>query len=144
MATVKEVIARKGSQVYTVPASATVLEATQKMNEYKIGALIVTDSDRLMGIFTERDVLRRIVVEQRPPSTTLVRDVMTRELLCCRPDTDLDEASRVMKDRRVRHLPVCEGDQLLGMLSIGDINAYHASHQEATIHILSEYLYAQA
>jgi CBS domain-containing protein len=115
------------------------------MNEYKIGGLVVTQDARIVGMFTERDVLRKVVAEQRPPASTPVRDVMTADVLCCAPETDLDEVSRLMKDRRIRHVPVCGPDgRLLGMVTIGDLNAYHASDREATIHFLNEFLYAQA
>jgi CBS-domain-containing membrane protein len=71
--------------------------------------------------------------------------VMTRDVVCCPPEADIDEASRIMRDRRVRHLPVCDGDgSLLGVISIGDLNAYHASTQEAQIHFLNEYVYGRA
>ena len=144
MATVHDVLSAKGATLYTIDSSLTVLLATQLMNQHKIGAVVVTDEGRVMGIFTERDVLSRIVAEQRSPSQTLVADVMTREVICCDPDTDLDEVSAIMKNRRVRHLPVCgAGGRLLGLVSIGDVNAHYASNQEQTIHFLSDYIYGR-
>jgi CBS domain-containing protein len=123
-----------------------VLEATVAMNNKKIGALVVKDaSGRVMGIFTERDVLRRVIAEEKAPRSVRVGDVMTRDVVCCPPEADIDEASRIMRDRRVRHLPVCDSDgTLLGVISIGDLNAYHASTQEAQIHFLNEYVYGRA
>jgi CBS domain-containing protein len=100
---------------------------------------------RVMGIFTERDVLRRVIAAEKSPNNVRVGEVMTRDVVCCPPETDIDEASRIMRDRKVRHLPVCDGDgALLGLVSIGDLNAYHASSQEAQIHFLSEYVYGRA
>lgn len=143
MAKVRDILARKGTQVQTISQTATVLEATLCMNDHKIGGLVVTQEGRIVGIFTERDVLRRIVAEQRSPSQTRVQDVMTCDVLCCTPDMDLDEAARIMMDRRIRHLPVCGNEgQLLGLISIGDLNAHRASDQEAQIHILNDYLYS--
>jgi CBS domain-containing protein len=141
-----DIIADKGSDVFTIQASATVLEATHAMNDQKIGALVVKDGvGRVMGIFTERDVLRRVIAEERSPKSVRVGEVMTTDVVCCPPETDIDEASRIMRDRRVRHLPVCDGDgALLGLVSIGDLNAYHASTQEAQIHFLNEYVYGRA
>jgi CBS domain-containing protein len=141
-----DILADKGSDVYTISPSATVLEATHAMNDQKIGALVVKDAlGRVMGIFTERDVLRRVIAEEKSPKSVRVGEVMTRDVVCCPPETDIDEASRIMRDSKVRHLPVCDGDgTLLGLVSIGDLNAYHASSQEAQIHFLSEYVYGRA
>ena len=144
MATVHDVLTAKGASLHTVDSSITVLDATQLMNEHKIGALVVTEQGRVAGIFTERDVLSRIVAEQRAAGETCVGDVMTREVICCNPDTDLDEISAIMKNRRVRHLPVCgAGGRLLGLVSIGDVNAHYASNQAQTIHFLSDYIYGR-
>ena len=144
MATVHEVLSEKGACVHTVDARISVLECTQLMNEHKIGAVVVTEEGRVAGIFTERDVLARIVAPQRSPADTTVGEVMTREVICVEPDTDLDEVGAIMKSRRIRHLPVCgSGGQLLGLVSIGDINAHYASNQQQTIHFLSDYIYGR-
>jgi CBS domain-containing protein len=145
MPTVQDIITNKGATVYSTDPDATVLEAVQKMNEHKLGALVVKEGTQVAGMFTERDVLRRIVGEELNPRTTKVGEVMTREVICVPPLTDLDEVSAIMQQRRIRHLPVCEEDGTLhGMVSIGDVNAYHASHQEATITFLNEYIYGRA
>jgi CBS domain-containing protein len=141
---VSDILATKGSQVWTVGSSATVLDAALLMNEHKIGALVVCDGRRVAGMFTERDVLRRVVSERRDPATVTVGDVMTKEVICCTPETTIDEARGAMKNRRIRHLPVCDGDGgLKGLVSIGDLNAYENSSQEQTIHLLHEYLYGR-
>ncbi|HEX4592024.1 MAG TPA: CBS domain-containing protein, partial [Gemmataceae bacterium] len=99
---------------------------------------------RLVGIITERDLLQRVVSQRRDPATSPVGEVMSAEVACCRPETTVDEARSVMKNRRIRHLPVLDGDeQLLGLISIGDLNAYLARDQEVTIHILHEYIYGR-
>lgn len=142
--TVKEILAKKGSQVYTVETSVSVLEATQLMNAHKIGALVVAEGERIVGMFTERDVLSRVVVAEKAPASITVGEVMTSEVVCCEPSTPIEEASRILKDRRIRHLPVCgEDGKLAGVLSIGDINAYHASDREAQIHFMSEYIHGR-
>lgn len=145
MATVKELLSAKGSvEVFSIEKGATVLDAAKLMNQHKIGALVVIDDGRVSGIFTERDVMRRVVVEKRDPAKTLVGEVMTTEIACCRADTSIEEASTVMKTRRIRHLPVVgDGMQLHGMVSIGDLNAYRANNQEVTITFLHEYLYGR-
>jgi CBS domain-containing protein len=144
MVTVREILARKGAEVFTVETSVSVLEATQLMNTHKIGALVVTESERIVGMYTERDVLSRVVVAEKAPASVIVGDVMTTEVICCEPSTPIEEASRILKDRRIRHLPVCgEAGKLAGVLSIGDINAYHASDREAQIHFMSEYIHGR-
>jgi CBS domain-containing protein len=144
MPSVLDILATKGDHVHTIAASATVLEATQVMNDQKIGALVVMDDRNVAGMFTERDVLRRVIAEERSPRKVSVGDVMTRDVVCCGPETDIDDASAIMRDRRIRHLPVCDDNgQLHGLISIGDLNAYHASHQEAHISFLNEYVYGR-
>jgi CBS domain-containing protein len=145
MPTVGDILANKGSHIHSIESSATVLEATKRMNQHKIGALVVMEKGKVAGIFTERDVLRRVIAEELEPARVNIAEVMTTKLVCVGPDTDIDEASGVMQARRIRHLPVCDDDgNLQGMISIGDLNAYHATHQEQTIHFLNDYIYGRA
>jgi CBS domain-containing protein len=145
MATVKEILAKKGADVRTIDHAATVLDGAMAMNQHRIGALVVLKDDHVVGMFTERDVLRRVVGECRDPATTPISAVMTEEVACCRIDTTVEEARVAMKDRRIRHLPVIdEQGSLLGLVSIGDLNAFQATSQEQTIHLMHEYLYGRA
>lgn len=144
MATVNDILARKGTRVLSIAPEATVLEGAQLMNEHGVGALVVIDADRVAGIFTERDILRRVVADRVDPSTAKVHEVMTREIVGCGLDTDLEEARSVFKNRRIRHLPVVDDNRhLLGLISIGDLNAFHADVQEHTIHLMHEYIYGR-
>ena len=144
MASVRDILATKGSQVLTIGKDATVLEAALLMNEHRVGALVVTEAGRIVGMFTERDVLRRVVGERRDPVTTPVSTVMSTEVVCCTPETSVEEARGAMKNRRIRHLPVADGDgKILGLISIGDLNAYQTTSQEHTIYMLHEYLYGR-
>ena len=144
MPTVQDILSVKGNTVHYVAVGTTVLSATRLMNEHGIGALVVTEDDRVVGMFTERDVLRRVVAEERDPAQCRVGDVMTDRVACCRPETEISEARSVLKNHRIRHLPVINEDgQLLGMISIGDLNAYDADGREATIFLLQEYLYGR-
>jgi len=144
MPTVFDVLSSKGTQVHYTTPDQTVLEATQQMNQHKLGALLVMEDGKVTGMFTERDVLQRIVAHQRDANTTPVREVMTTEVACCRPHTTLEEARGVMKNRRIRHLPVIDQDDgLVALVSIGDLNAYEANSQEMTIHLLHQYIYGQ-
>ena len=120
------------------------MDAALLMNEHKVGSLVVTEGSRPIGMFTERDILQRIVAARRDPATTRVADVMTTEVVCCRPETTIEEARAAMKNRRIRHLPVVDSRrQLFGLVSIGDINAYHLDSQDQTIYLLHEYLHGR-
>jgi CBS domain-containing protein len=144
MPQVRDILERKGPHVHTVGKDASALQAALLMNEHHIGSLVVLDGDRVAGMFTERDVLRRVVAERRDPATTRVAEVMTTDVYCCTPRTGLDEARAVIRDRRIRHLPVIADDgALAGLVSIGDLNAYDAANQEQTIFLMSEYLYGR-
>ena len=135
---------KEGQAIRCARPSDTVLAATQRMNEYSIGALLVIDEGRLVGIFTERDVLRRVVAAEHHPGRTLVVDVMTTEIAYCTPNTSIDDARNIFRQRRIRHLPVLDADgEVLGLISIGDLNAYDAQHQEVTIHYLHEYMHGR-
>jgi CBS domain-containing protein len=145
MGTVREILAHKGPEVLTIPRDASVLDAALLMNQHRVGSVVVTQDSRIAGIFTERDILRRIVGERRDPAATRIAEVMTTEVFCCTPETTLEEARGAMKHRRIRHLPVADGDgRLIGLISIGDLNAQQATSQEQTIHLLHEYLYGRA
>ena len=144
MAQVRNILQKKGSQVWTIGTGATVLQAALLMNEHRIGSLVVIDQGRVVGIFTERDIMQRVVAERRDPATTTVGDAMTAEVFCCAPATPLEEAKAAMMNRRVRHLPVLgDDDGLLGVISIGDLNAYETADHEQTIFLMSEYIYGR-
>jgi CBS domain-containing protein len=144
MPTAKDILAIKGTRVASTHPEATVYEAALLMNEEKIGSLAVLDQDQLVGLFTERDILQRVVGQQRDAAHTLVHEVMTTEIVCCQLHTSLDEARGVMKNRRIRHLPVMDDDgNLLGLISIGDLNAYQANSHEQTIYLLEQYIHGQ-
>jgi CBS domain-containing protein len=144
MATLKDILAGKESKVISVDPRATVMEAAVLMNQYRIGFLVVIDGERPVGVFSERDILRRVVVARLDPGKTLVREVMTSEMLVCNPSTSVEEARSVMKNRRIRHLPVVDDqERLVGLVSIGDLNAFNANAQEQTLHVLHEYIYGR-
>lgn len=141
MPSVRDILTAKGAKVLSVQPDATVLQAAEIMNQHRVGSLVVLSGEQLAGMFTERDVLTRVVVARRDPDATRVSEVMTTEVVCCRPHTSLDEARTVMKERRIRHLPVLEDDgRLLGLVSIGDLNAHDAKSIEVTVHMLHEYI----
>ncbi|MEC9372301.1 MAG: CBS domain-containing protein [Planctomycetota bacterium] len=121
---------------------ASVLEAARVMNEHHIGSLAVVDAQKqLVGIITERDVLTRVVAPERRPGETKVSEVMTHPVLCCGPETPLDEVRALMREKRIRHLPVVEEGSLVGMISIGDLNTAEAKVMTETIRYLERYMY---
>lgn len=141
MPTVKTILDRKGSDVATIGHDQTVLAAAKLMNDRHIGALVVLKGENVVGIFTERDILRRVVAVGRKPDDVLVEQVMTSPMACCRRDTKLAEAKGVMTQKRIRHLPVVEDGTLFGMISSGDIMASESADQQATIEYMNEYLH---
>lgn len=144
MSTVQHILGRKrNNRVACINGAETVLEAARRMNERRIGALVVTEGDRVVGIFTERDILNRVVANQRDPAVVQVRNVMSAPIACCTRETPVTECRSVMRARRVRHLPVVEDGQLVGMISIGDILEDVNTEQSQTIRYLYEYLYGE-
>lgn len=141
MATVKEILSKKGTSVVTLDAEDSVLDAARVMNEKGIGGLVVTDGGVMVGVFTERDVLRRVVTEQRDPANTPLRDVMTSPVVYCPPDAKLEELTALMSEKRIRHLPVMDDDELCGLITTGDIMAYEVAEQAFTIEHLYKYVY---
>lgn len=144
MAAIREILGNKGDKVFSIAPRSSALGAAILMNQHKVGSLLVIDEGNVVGIITERDLLQRVMAECKDASATPVADVMTVEVLCCQPDTSIEEAKTAMKDRRIRHLPVVDDDgQLHGLISIGDLNAYEAHSQEVTIHVMTEYIHGR-
>lgn len=135
------ILERKGREVAHVDADASVLEAAKIMNERRIGALVVADGERVIGMFTERDILNRVVAAQKDPAATAVRSVMSSPMTVCQGDTTLDECRVVMRSKRIRHLPVVENDVLVGIISIGDLNEAENAHKDETILWMQEYMF---
>lgn len=140
MTTIRDILMRKGTYVATVNPEATVLEAARIMNDEKIGALVVAQSEKMVGIFTERDILRQVVALGRDPAQTRVGDVMTSQVACGRMETTLDECRAVMTNRRIRHLPVIDEQRLTGIVTIGDLMAWEISDHKDTIQFLHAYI----
>jgi CBS domain-containing protein len=142
MAVVRDLLARKGTNIVSVAPTATVLEAARLMNDRSVGGLLVVDdAGTLLGIFTERDILRRVVAAGLPPETTKVSDVFTRDVVTTTPETSVDECGAIMSSRRVRHLPVVDAKGLHGVVTIGDLLAHRVSEHETTIQHLNSYVF---
>lgn len=144
MATAKDILARKGNNVVTVKPTETVLQAAQRMNERRIGAVVVCEAgEHLIGILSERDILTRVVAESRPPDATMVSEIMTTKVFHCTPETSVEECQEIMTRLRLRHLPVIKGGQLVGMISIGDLMAHEAAQQQVTIEYMHQYIHGR-
>lgn len=132
----------RGESVVTIAQDASAFEAARVMNEHHIGALVVTDgSQGVAGIFTERDLLKRVVAEGKRPEETTVGDVMTKDVIACKPETNTDEIRQIMRTKRIRHMPVVADDgRLIGMISIGDLNLAEAKVMTETISYLEQYM----
>ena len=137
---IRDILRRKGEDVYSVGPLATVIDAVNAMNDHHVGSVLVCEGGYPVGVFSERDVLVRVVAAHRDPRQTLVRDVMTTRLYTASPDDTLLEVMRLMTDRRCRHVPVMEGEQLIGLVSIGDLTkaTHHNLRQE--VRELSSYI----
>jgi len=139
--TVKEILDKKGTAVVSAKKTDNVFDTARKMNEKRIGAVIVTEGEHVVGIFTERDILSRVVAAGRDPKTTKVGEAMTSPVACCRRDTTVEECRDVMSKKRIRHLPVVEDNKLLGIITSGDILAREVTAHEETIRYLHDYIY---
>ena len=138
---IRKVLDTKGPQVEKIDVSATVCAAVGLMNERTIGSVVVFDGATLAGIFTERDVLVRVVGERRDAATVRVGEVMTRALLTIELSTTVDEAMAIMTARRCRHLPVVDGDRVVGLISAGDLTRWVIRNQERAIIDLTDYIH---
>jgi CBS domain-containing protein len=141
MATVAQVLGSKsGHKVITIEQTASVFDALSIMAERSIGALVVTHGEAIVGIMTERDYARKVVLMDRSSRQTPVRDIMSTQVRFVRPNNTTDECMALMTDHRMRHLPVMEGETLAGMISIGDLVANIISEQKQTIEQLEGYI----
>jgi len=145
MDTLLDILADKPRGVISTSAAATVRQATRLMNDHGIGSLVVTAGNRLVGIFTERDVLRRVVGEGRSPDSTTVGEVMTCDVVCCPPEASVEAAADIMRRQRVRHVPVIDHDEsIVGLVSIGDINAQRFAACATELVQVREYIMGRA
>jgi CBS domain-containing protein len=144
VADVAKILAGKGRDVISIGGDATVFDAVKTMVDANVGALLVTGghSNEITGIFTERDYLRRVAVAGRDEQHTHVRDVMSSPVIVVTPQTSVEEAMALMTDRRIRHAPVVDGRELVGMISIGDLVKLQSQEQSFTIQYLTEYISA--
>ena len=137
---VQRILDDKGAQVFSISAEASVLDAVHEMNAKGVGALLVLEDDKPAGIFSERDVLRRVVENSLDPATTKVAQVMTRELIAIKPSITAEEAMAVITSKRCRHLPVVEAGKIQGMISIGDLTRWSIRNGETRVQQLVDFV----
>ena len=133
----------KSTSVYCIAVNSTVDAAVSEMNRQRVGSIIVKDAEKVVGVFTERDVLTRIVAAGRDPKTTPVSEVMTADFLSIKKDTSVEDAMQMMSDKRVRHLPVFDDQQLLGLISIGDVTRWLLKVNEMETENLRNYVFGE-
>ena len=140
MKTVRELLQGKGGAIFSIAPDARVFEALQMMAGKEVGALVVLEAGRLAGILSERDYARKVILHGKSSQEIAVRDIMTAKVVTVRPTHTVDDCMALMTDRRIRHLPVLEGDQLIGVLSIGDLVKAVIEDQRETIKQLETYI----
>jgi CBS domain-containing protein len=141
--TIDAILCQKGTEIFSVAPEASVFEAIELMDSKNVGALIVMENDQLVGMISERDYTRKIVLRGKRSRETLVREIMSTELTVAHPHEPVEQCLRLMTEKRIRHLPVMDGEKLRGVISIGDLVKFVISAQNATITHLENYIYGQ-
>jgi CBS domain-containing protein len=139
MKSLAEILEGKGGEVLEIDADATVLDAVRLMVEMNVGSLLVTEGGEITGIVTERDYLRRVTLQGRTEDAP-VREIMTAPIVVATGDTTVDECMALMTDRRIRHVPVVDGDRVVGLVSIGDLVKFKSEEQTFEIQFLTNYI----
>lgn len=135
MRTVQELLEAKGKQVYSIGSDASVMDAARQMADRDIGALVVIDGGKIAGIVSERDYTRKTAVKGRSPREFSVKDIMTPDVVSVHPSQTIEQCSTMMLARNIRHLPVVDGDRVVGMVSIGDVMKEHLAYQEEILRV---------
>ncbi|MGI9291585.1 MAG: CBS domain-containing protein [Gammaproteobacteria bacterium] len=140
MQTAAEILRSKGNKVWSVGPDETILNALKQMAEHGVGALLVMDDGKLVGILSERDYARKVALENRTSRDSLVREIMSTRVLCARPDQTVKECMALMSDKRARHLPVVDHKKVIGVISIGDLVKCIIQEQQFEIEALQYYI----
>jgi IMP dehydrogenase len=137
---VKDLLEIKNKEVWTIEPGASVYNAIAKMADKQIGALVITEGNKVVGIITERDYARKVILQDKSSKNTAVREIMTERVIYVQPNQKIEECMALMTEKRIRHLPVLDGDRLVGMISIGDVVRAVISEKEFLIDQLTRYI----
>lgn len=140
MQTVRQLVNSKAHRLLSIQPDNTIYDALRKMSEHDVGALIVLQDKKLVGIFSERDYARKVILEGKTSKQTLISEIMTKQVICVSPDRTADECMALMTEKRVRHLPVIENKLVVALISIGDVVREMISDQKQTISQLEQYI----
>jgi CBS domain-containing protein len=140
MGKVRNILHTKGNVVFSVEPNVMVYRAIELMCEKNIGGLLIVENGKLVGIFTERDYARKLILKGKSSKDTPIKDLMTSNLVTVTPDTSIDDCMRVMTGRKIRHLPVLENGNLVGVISIGDVVHFVIEEQKSIIEHLEHYI----
>jgi CBS domain-containing protein len=138
--TAAEILRTKGQEIWSVEPGETILHAIKLMASHEVGALLVMENDKLIGIVSERDYARKVALENRSSNDALVRDIMSTRVLCARPEQTVSECMALMSDKRARHLPVLDHKKVIGVISIGDLVKSIIAEQKFEIEALQYYI----
>ncbi len=138
--TISEILSRKGTAAWSISPDATVYEAVQLMADKNVGAVLVTENGKLAGIISERDYARKVVLKGKSSKTTKVREILSSNVIHVTPSHTVEDCMRLMTDRHIRHLPVLDGDAIVGVVSIGDLVNWIISAQQTAISQLQTYI----
>ena len=141
MRTVQQLLGEKGHDIESIHPDDSVFDAIQKLANANIGSLMVVEDDRPVGIFTERDYARNVILKGKSSPTTPVRDIMTTRVIYVQPEQTVEECMAIMTDKHIRHLPVLEDENLIGMISIGDLVKSIIADQKYTIEQLEQFIH---
>jgi len=140
MKRIQTLLKKKGYDVWSIAPDASVYDAIHLMAEKAVGALIVMDGPKLVGVISERDYARKIILEGRSSENTKISEIMSPEVITTGPDNKIEECMAIMTERRIRHLPVLDGDEVLGVISLGDLVKYIIAEQQFVIEQMERYI----
>src|SRR5919112_1260224 len=140
MGTVRHILEKKGNTVYSIHPDSSVYDALELLEDKNLGSLVVVENGKLIGIFTERDYARKVILKGRSSQETTVRDIMTDRPIFVNPDTSIDVCMQIMTEKYIRHLPVLRDGELVGLISIGDLVRNIMSEKDYIIHTLEHYI----
>jgi CBS domain-containing protein len=140
---IEDVLNKKGTEIWSIDTEESVYRAIELMAEKHVGALMVKDGSKLAGIISERDYARKVILKGRSSKATKVADIMTRDIIFARPEHDVDACMALMSEKGIRHLPIIKGDDLKGMVSLGDLVKTIIADQQTRIEQLENYIYVE-